>query len=57
VRLASLDGELRKWAAESSAARTPVLRSLRAQLQGTCTKIPATDAARASCDAFLRGVG
>lgn len=57
TRLASLDGELRKWAAGASDARTPVLRALRAQLQGTCAKIPAADAARASCDAFLKGVG
>jgi thiol-disulfide isomerase/thioredoxin len=54
TRLAQLDGELRKWSA-AAPARAPVLRSLRQQLQGTCAKIPAAEAARASCDAFLAG--
>lgn len=54
IRLAQLDGELRKWGA-AAPQRAPVLRVLRQQLQGTCGKIPATEPARASCDAFLAG--
>jgi len=54
TRLVQLDGDLRKWSA-AAPARTPVLRALRQQLQGTCTRIPAAEPARASCDAFLAG--
>jgi thioredoxin-related protein len=54
-RLAALDGELRKWARDKPAERQPVLRDLRAQLSGTCAKIPSGEAARRSCDAFLKG--
>jgi len=55
LRLALLDSDLRKWSAGGAAARSPVLRALRQQLQGTCAKIPATEPARTSCDAFLAG--
>jgi thiol-disulfide isomerase/thioredoxin len=55
TRLIQLDGDLRKWSAAAAPARTPVLRALRQQLQGTCTRIPAAEPARASCDAFLAG--
>ncbi len=54
TRLVQLDGDLRKWSA-AAPARTPVLRALRQQLQGTCARIPAAEPARASCDAFLAG--
>lgn len=55
IRLAQLDGELRAWSAAAAPARAPVLRALRQQLQVTCGKIPASEPARASCDAFLAG--
>ncbi len=54
TRLVQLDGDLRKWSA-AAPARTPILRALRQQLQGTCTRIPTAEPARASCDAFLAG--
>ena len=56
TRLVQLDGDLRKWSATAAPERAPVLRVLRQQLQGTCTRIPAAEPARASCDAFLAGV-
>jgi thioredoxin-related protein len=56
-RLATMDGELRKWAQAKPAERKPVLRDLRAHLQPTCAKIATAEPARASCDAFLKNVG
>ncbi len=54
VRLERLDRELRQWNDAAKGAHADVLESLRARMQQICVKIPDGDAARASCDAFLR---
>jgi len=55
MRLAKLDATLRKWNEAAAGAHQDVLTGLRARLQEICVKIPATEAARGSCDAFLAG--
>jgi len=55
TRLATLDATLRKWNDAAAGAHRDVLTGLRARLQEICVKIPATEAARGSCDAFLAG--
>jgi thiol-disulfide isomerase/thioredoxin len=55
TRLATLDEDLREWQTAAKPPRTPVLRALRARMQQNCARIPATEPARASCDAFLAG--
>jgi thiol-disulfide isomerase/thioredoxin len=54
VRLERLDHELRAWNDASKGAHDEVLQSLRGRMQAICVKIPDTDAARASCEAFLK---
>ncbi len=55
MRLELLDGSLRHWNQAAKGAHQDVLVHLRDRLQQTCVKIPAGDAARGSCDAFLAG--
>lgn len=54
VRLERLDRELRAWNDAAKGAHTDVLRGLRVRMQQICVKIPDTEAARSSCDAFLK---
>jgi protein disulfide-isomerase len=53
MRLARLDKSLRKWNADTGNAHHAVLVGLRERMQHICVKIPQTEPARASCDAFL----
>ncbi len=53
LRLASLDKSLRKWNADAGNAHHAVIVGLRERMQHICVKIPQTEPARASCDAFL----
>lgn len=55
MRLATLDASLRKWNEAAKGAHQDVLAGLRERLQLICVKIPASEAARGSCDAFLAG--
>jgi thiol-disulfide isomerase/thioredoxin len=55
MRLATLDASLRKWNDTAAGAHHDVLTGLRTRLQEICVKIPASEAARGSCDAFLAG--
>jgi hypothetical protein len=54
VRLEKLDRELRAWNDAAKGAHADVLQGLRARMQQICVKIPDTEAARRSCDAFLK---
>jgi thiol-disulfide isomerase/thioredoxin len=54
VRLEKLDRELRAWNEAAKGAHTDVLQGLHARMQQICVKIPDGDAARASCDGFLK---
>ena len=54
VRLEKLDHELRAWNDAAKGAHDDVLQSLHARMQEICVKIPDADAARASCEAFLK---
>jgi protein disulfide-isomerase len=54
VRLERLDRELRAWNDAAKGTHGEVLQDLHGRMQGICIKIPAADAARASCDAFLK---
>jgi thiol-disulfide isomerase/thioredoxin len=54
VRLEKLDRELRAWNDAAKGAHTEVLQGLHARMQQICVKIPDGDAARTSCDAFLK---
>lgn len=54
VRLERMDRELRAWNDAAKGAHQDVLRGLRGRMQSICVKIPDADAARASCDAFLK---
>src|ERR1035441_2273705 len=54
VRLEKLDRELRTWNDAAKGAHADVLQGLRARMQQICVKIPDTEAARGSCDAFLK---
>jgi protein disulfide-isomerase len=53
MRLERLDLALRKWNTATQGAHHDVLVGLHERMQQICGKIPQTDAARASCDAFL----
>jgi hypothetical protein len=55
VRLERLDRELRAWNTAAGGAHAGVLQGLHSRMQRICEKIPDADAARASCDAFLKG--
>jgi protein disulfide-isomerase len=54
VRLERLDRELRAWNQASNGQHGDVLQTLHARMQEICVKIPDTEPARASCDAFLK---
>jgi protein disulfide-isomerase len=54
VRLERLDRELRAWNDASKGQYGDVLQDLHARMQQICVKIPDTEPARASCDAFLK---
>jgi thiol-disulfide isomerase/thioredoxin len=54
VRLERLDRELRAWNEAAKGAHADVLQGLRVRMQQICVKIPDTEAARSSCDAFLK---
>lgn len=54
LRLQRIDRELRAWNDAANGAHADVLKSLHARMQQICVKIPETDAARSSCDAFLK---
>jgi hypothetical protein len=54
VRLERLDHELRAWNDASKGQYGDVLQTLHARMQQICTKIPDSEPARASCDAFLK---
>jgi thiol-disulfide isomerase/thioredoxin/tetratricopeptide (TPR) repeat protein len=53
MRLARLDKSLRKWNADTGNSHHAVIVGLRERMQHICAKIPQTEPARASCDAFL----
>jgi thiol-disulfide isomerase/thioredoxin len=53
MRLERLDLALRKWNTDTRGAHHDVLVGLHERMQQICGKIPKTDAARGSCDAFL----
>ena len=55
VRLERLDKALRGWNDSGKGAHNAVLVALHARMQQVCTRIPATEPARTSCDAFLAG--
>jgi len=55
MRLATLDKSLRQWNEAAKGAHQAVLASLHERLQLICVKIPASEAARGSCDGFLAG--
>jgi protein disulfide-isomerase len=54
VRLERLDRELRAWNQASNGLHGDVLQTLHARMQEICVKIPDSEPARASCDAFLK---
>ena len=54
VRLERLDRELRAWNQAANGQHGDVLQTLHARMQEICVKIPDTEPARASCDAFLK---
>ena len=54
VRLERLDRELRAWNQASNGQHGDVLQTLHARMQEICVKIPDSEPARASCDAFLK---
>jgi hypothetical protein len=54
VRLERLDQQLRAWNDAAKGAHADVLQGLRVRMQQICVKIPDTEAARHSCDAFLK---
>jgi protein disulfide-isomerase len=54
VRLEKLDRELRAWNDASKGQHVDVLQALHTRMQEICVKIPDTEPARASCDAFLK---
>jgi thiol-disulfide isomerase/thioredoxin len=53
MRLARLDKSLRKWNTDTGNAHHAVIVGLRERMQQICVKIPQSEPARASCDAFL----
>ncbi|MGB8326978.1 MAG: hypothetical protein WCE48_05300, partial [Steroidobacteraceae bacterium] len=52
LRLETLDARLRDW--NAGGKRTGTLTALRVRLRPLCARIPREEAARSSCDAFLR---
>jgi thiol-disulfide isomerase/thioredoxin len=54
VRLEKLDHELRAWNEAAKGAHSDVLEGLHVRMQQICVKIPDSEAARSSCDAFLK---
>lgn len=54
VRLEKMDHELRAWNEAAKGSHADVLQGLHEHMQEICVKIPDGDAARASCDAFLK---
>lgn len=55
LRLEKLDKNLRAWNEAAHGAHSGVLQTLRDGMRSTCVKIPASEPARSSCDAFLSG--
>ena len=55
LSLVRLDQGLRNWNTASPATRHAAIAALHERMRQICVKIPATEAARASCDAFLDG--
>jgi tetratricopeptide (TPR) repeat protein len=53
VALSKLDVALRAWNDKATGAHHEVLKTLHDRLQKTCVRIPASEPARQSCDAFL----
>lgn len=53
LRLEKLDKDLRAWNEAARGAHNGVLNSLHAGMQRVCTRIPASEPARGSCDRFL----
>ncbi len=53
LRLGKLDKDLQAWNDAAKGAHRDVLRTLRGRMQQICGKIPGTEPARQSCDAFL----
>lgn len=54
MRLARLDKALRKWAQDdASANRAATLKTLHTRMQQICGRIPESESARQTCDAFL----
>jgi protein disulfide-isomerase len=54
VRLEKLDHDLRSWNDAAKGQFGDVLHDLHARMQQICVKIPDQEAARQSCDAFLK---
>jgi thiol-disulfide isomerase/thioredoxin len=54
VRLERLDRDLRAWNDASKGQHGDVLQTLHERMQEICVKIPDSEPARASCDAFLK---
>lgn len=55
VRLEKLDTDLRAWNKAAKGGHDDVIKQLRARMQQICVKIPDSEPARGSCDAFLKG--
>jgi protein disulfide-isomerase len=53
MRLERLDLALRKWNAATKGAHHEIIVGLRERMQQICVKIPQSEPARTSCDAFL----
>jgi protein disulfide-isomerase len=53
-RLEMLDRDLRAWDGHSRAQRDVVIHDLRTRMRQICVKIPDTEPARSSCEAFLQ---
>jgi thiol-disulfide isomerase/thioredoxin len=53
LRLGTLDKDLQAWNDAAKGAHRDVLHTLRGRMQQICGKIPGTEPARQSCDAFL----
>jgi thiol-disulfide isomerase/thioredoxin len=55
MRLVRLDKALRKWDTDVKGAHHEVIVALRARMQQICVKVPGTEPAHATCEAFLAG--
>jgi thiol-disulfide isomerase/thioredoxin len=53
LRLEHLGEDLLRWNAAADGRHAPVLEALRTRMQQVCARIPETEAAHASCAAFL----